>query len=251
MMSSHLSYALQKFLAAMLMAFSFMSCLCLTSCSCFDGCSFFDRDACRAASIRSSVPLAPDDEPPPPVLSVHTDEVLNIIQEVSTNFKHDRHINLQHSHTYFNEDGIQTIQLQYITQNISDMCEARMLIVDLVEALLTRLNENPYLIPEFPNFAFYPYNFEIYITFESFFIRYIDPFYIKWICMEDGQIAYYAANLDDNNKDCWSVRRESFYTSRDIVFFERKAEDEYKKAHSIDFSIFGDKRFVPKDEKTD
>lgn len=220
----------------------------LTSCSCINF-NPFGEDCAPDSSGSYSVPFAPDEEPPAPVLSVHTNEVLNIVQEVSVNFKHDRHLNLQHSKTYFNEEGIQRIQLQYITQNIMDMCEARMLIVDLVEAFLKRLNENPYLIPEFPNFAFYPYNFEIYINFESFYVRYVDPFYIKWICMEDGQINYYAADLKDNNKDCWHYRRESYYTSRDIVFYQRKAEEEYKQAHSLDLSIFGNKRFIPKNEE--
>lgn len=232
----------------LLLAIAGIALLTFTGCSCFDFCPFDDEECYCDEYGDYPTPQAPPDELPTPILSIHSDEIINIVQEVSVNFKHDKLLNLEDARTYFNEDGIHTIQLRYITQDIYDVCDARMLIVDLTEDLLTRLNQNPYLLPEFPNFAFFPYNFEIYITFESFYNRYIDPFYIKWICMEDGQIAYYAADLIDNNKDCWHVRRESYYTSRDIVFYQRKAEKEYKTAHSTDISIFGDKRFYPKGE---
>lgn len=230
--------------------------LTVSGCSCFDFAPFDDCEHFNPAPEHPSyaeypIEEAPPEEPPAPVLSIHSDEITNIIQTVSTNFKYDkRDIRLEDARTYFNENGIHTIQLNYISQSIVDVCEARMLIIDLVDALMTRLNSNPYLIPEFPHFAFFPFNFEIYIVFESFFIRYIDPFYVKWICMEDGEIRYFAADLDDNNKNCWHVRRESYYTSRDIVTYERKAEKEYKDAHpSALYKVFGDKRFIPPDEQ--
>lgn len=187
---------------------------------------------------------------PPPVLSIHSQEVTNIIQQVSVEFKHNKqHLNLEDARTFYNEEGIHTIQLTYSTQTLADVCDARVLIVDLVQSLLDNLNSNQYLLPEFPNFAFYPFNFEIMITFQSFYARYIDPYYIRYICMNDGEIAYYSADLLDNDKSCWHVRRESFYTSRDIVFFQRTAEEEYKLLHSPDMSIFGNKRwFPPQDE---
>lgn len=229
--------------------------LAVCSCSCFNFCPFDDEECspCCGGSTDGQysdypIPQAPPDDLPQPLLSIHSDEILNIVQGVSVDFKHDRHLNLQDARTYYNDDGIHTIQLKFITQNISDVCDARMLIIDLTEALMSKLNSNPFLLPEFTNFGFYPYNFEIYITFESFYVRYVDPYYIKWICMEDGQIAYYAGDLDDNNKDCWHVRRESFYTSRDIVFYQRKAEAEYKKAHLSPLTVFGNQRYIPPDE---
>jgi len=200
-------------------------------------------------SSENDVPRAPYVDLPPPVLSIHGQEVTNIIQEVSVDFKHDRHLHLCDAHTYYNAEGIHTIQLKYESQDLLDPCEARYLIVDLVEALLDKLNDNMYLIPEFPNFAFYPINFEIYINMTSFFSRYVDPYYIKWICMEDGIISFYAADMYDNNKNCWHARRESFYTSRNITIAERQAEAAYKSKHDKSLQkVFGDKIYIPKED---
>jgi len=231
----------------LLLALACFTLLSLTGCSSWDSSYSDDR---MFSSPENDVPRAPVVDLPPPILSIHSQEITRIIQEVSVNFKHKRHLHLDQAHTYYNEEGIHTIQLEYNTQDLLDPCDARKLIVDLTDTLLTELNQNMYLVPEFPNFAFFPFNFEIYISFESYYARYVDPFYIRYICMEDGTIIYYAADLYDNDKSCWHSRRESYYTSRDIVFYQRLAEDDYKKKHNFDLSlIFGDKRYIPKDEE--
>lgn len=217
----------------------------LTSCACFDSCNFcFDP----WSSSSNDVPGAPDVILPSPVMSIHAQETTRIIQEMAAELKHARHLHLEQANTYYNEEGIHTVQLNFISQDILEMCEARMLIVDLVGTLLSKYNEDPLLFPELAGGGLYAHNLEIYIDFESYYIKYVDPFYVKWICMEDGGISFYTADADDLDKNNWHVKRESFYTSRDIVFYQRRGEEAYNTAHGKNKTIFGTKRYFPEDE---
>lgn len=223
------------FPAAIFLALTF-----LTGCSSFEFSNFWgDSD------IVYDVPEAPFVDLPPPVLSVHAEEITAIIQEYSVELRHLKRLHLEHANTYYNDEGVHTIQLQYISQDIIDLCQARKLIIDVSEGLLDQLNSNPILVPEFTNHSFYPFNLEIYINFESYFIRYIDPYYVKWICMEDAKITFYTADVDDNDKKCWHTKKESYDTSRNIVLYQRLAEDKYKAIHEKNSTIFGDKRYYP------
>lgn len=210
-----------------------------TSCSCYE---FFKGDC---ASENYDVPLAPPVDLPAPCLSVHADEITAIVQDYSVELRNLKRLHLEHANTYYNQEGIHTIQLRYISQDIIDLCQARKLIIDVSEGLLDQLNSNTLLIPEFTNHAFYPFNFEIYIDFESYFIRFIDPYNIRWITMEDSKIIFYTADADDNDKNNWHSRTESYNTSRNIVFYQRLAEDKFKALHETNRAIFGDKRFYP------
>ena len=219
----------------------------LSSCSgntIFDFNEIFKLDDADMNNV-SYVPTAPDVDLPSPTLSVHAEEVTSIVQEYAVELKNLKRVHLEHAYTYYNDEGIHTVQLQFISQDIIDLCQARKLIIDIAEGTLGQLNSNPCLIPEFTNQAFYPYNLEIYINFESDFIKYIDPFYIKWIVMEDSKILYYTADVDDNDKMGWHYKKEAYDTSKNIVLYHRLAEDKYKAAHEPSRSVFGDKRYYP------
>jgi hypothetical protein len=216
----------------------------LTGCSCFEP---FSNDCapCATGGSGYDIPEAPYVDLPSPVLSIHAEEITAIIQDYSVELKNFKHLYLQHANTYYNDAGIHTIQLSYISQDLLELCDARKLIIDVSEGLLDQLNSNPLLIPEFTNRAFYPFNLEIYINFESFFAKYIDPFYVKWIMMEDAKIAFYTADVNDNDKLCWHARKEAYDTSRDIVFYQRLAEDKFKAMYEPDRAVFGEKRYYP------
>lgn len=221
---------------ALLMTFSLLS-----GCACFDPFCW-----CTGNSyFQAEVPPEPDVLLPPPVMSVHVDQVTGIIQELTAELKHARDLHLEQANTYYNEEGIHTIQLKFYSQAIVELCQARMLIVDLVETFLAKLNEDPYLAPEFVDGGFFPHNLEIYINFTSYYNKYVDPYYTKWIFMENGKIVFYTADVDDNDKSCWHTKRESFYTSRDIVYYQRQGEETYRFTHEPLRSIFGSKRFFP------
>ena len=218
----------------------------LTSCTSLDVTYSDDR---MFATQGNDVPSAPMIILPPPVLSIHSQEVMDVVQEVSVEFHHKRELTLKSSKTYYNEEGIHTIQIQYDSQTLIDPSEARELIVDVVDLLIAKLNANKLLVPEFQNYTISPENFEIYISFNSYFARYVDPFYIRLICMENGMIKYYAADIYDNDKKKWHFKIESFVTSKNITVSQRAAEDDYKQRHNRDIeAIFGKDRYIPKED---
>lgn len=185
-----------------------------------------------------------DGETPPPFEIIDSAEITSIVQEVAEDFKGQRRLFLEKAKTYYNQ-GIRSIQLEFISQDIIEMCDARKLIVDLAEALLSKINQDPILSPDLITFPFPVSSLEIYITFESYFGKYIDPMYIAWICLEDGDVAYYTFDTLDNTKRCWHARRESYATSREIVVYEREAEKTYQEVHNPPTNVFGTDRYIP------
>jgi hypothetical protein len=180
-----------------------------------------------------------------PQISIHSEDVTSVIQRFAVEAKYDHHLRLEHADTCYSENGITTIQVQFTSQDLLEMCEARELIVDLTENILAKLNQNSTLGQDFADFPFRPSNLEIYIIFDSYFGRYVNPLYITWICMEDGQIAYYTFELLYSENTCWHARRESYATSREIVVYQREAEREYAEKHQSPLSVFGIQRFLP------
>lgn len=181
--------------------------------------------------------------------SIHTEEVTHIVQEYSVDMKYEHNIHLQRAKTCYNAEGIHTMQLEYISQDLIELCEARELIVDITENMLARLNQDSILGPEFANFPVRPENLEIYITFESYFGKYIDPRYILWISMEDGGVDFYTWELEYMDNRCWSCKHETYATSREIVVYQREAEQRYEEMHQPPKSAFGSERYYHKDEK--
>ncbi len=178
----------------------------------------------------------------PPVTMMNCEEMTLVIQEYAVELKHQKRLSLEDSKAYF-DDGIHTVQMQFSSQDLKTMDEARQLLVDVVEGLLAKLNEDIFLGPDFASFPFSANNLEIYITFESFYGFHIDPYYINWICLENGTAAYYTFDLRDNEKNCWHVRREPYSKSREIVLYERQGEELYKQRHQPNKNIFGGQRF--------
>jgi hypothetical protein len=173
---------------------------------------------------------------------IHCEEVTSVVQELAVEMKYNKGLFLEDSKVYF-EDGINTIQIEFSSQNLLTLCESRELIVDVVETLLTKLNQNIILGPEFANFPFTADNLEMYITFESYLGRYIDPFYTAWIGLEDGKVYFYTFELKDNTKSCWSSRTEVYAKSREIVVYERQAEQKYRDNNRSKRDIFGGRRY--------
>ncbi len=186
-----------------------------------------------------------EEEIPTPTLDIESEEFTQLVQNFTVQVKHEEGLNLENSKIYFNE-SVHTIQLEFVTQRILDVCKARMLIVDITEGLLARLNRHPTLTWQYSVYPFSPENLEIYISCESFYSKYEDPYYLQWISLEDGQVTYSAWDLYDCNKDCWHSRHESYENAREIAFAERKAEEEYTKEHTSDNSVYGGLRYFPK-----
>jgi len=183
--------------------------------------------------------------PPSPFEVIDSSEATSRVQELSIEFRYDRHLHLQQAKTFF-EFGIKTIQLEFISQDVFEMEDARKLIVDLTEAFLGKVNQDPILGPMLQSYPFRASDLEIYITFESYFGRFVDPYYIQWICLEDGQIDYYLFDTHNNTKRYWHHRHESYETSREIVVYQREAEQKYAETHRPLIDVFSGQRFFPR-----
>lgn len=178
---------------------------------------------------------------------IHTEEATHIVQEFTVELLHEKNLHLERAKTCYDENGIQRIQMEFITQDLIELCEARKLIVDITESMLAKLNQDTILGPEFANFPIRPENLELYITYESYYGKYVDPRYILWICLEDGEVTFYTWELAYDANRCWSCKTESYATSREIVVYQREAESKYEETHQPKKSAFGPERYYPED----
>lgn len=194
-------------------------------------------------------PYPPWEMVPPPAPAIHHEEATAIVQEMASELLHEKRLHLERSMTCYDEEGIHTIQMEFITQNLYELCDARKLIVDITETMLAKLNQDSILGPEFANFPIKPSNLEIYITCESFFGKYVDMSYVMWICLENSEVSFYTFDLDYKQNRCWHAKHEAYATSREIVLYERQAEDKYNEEHPRKPSAFGQDRYYPEDSR--
>lgn len=156
-------------------------------------------------------------------------EITHAIQHYLAYLRHEKHLRLEDSGVYYNHT-INTVRMEFISQDVLEVREARMLLVDVVEGLLAELNKNSILAPQFIQFPLAPENLEIYINFESFHGLYVDPYYVGWMKLEHGTSFFYAFDLKVTNLNFWDFRIEPYFKSREFVIYEREAEKIFKEA---------------------
>src|SRR5688572_6336962 len=99
------------------------------------------------------------------MIFVNNEELSAILWDYLTELKYDKHLHIEHTYVCGSETGAK-VRLEFITQNIMELCEARHLIVDVVEGLLDRINNDPiYALYPAP-YPLTPDKLEIYIEFE-------------------------------------------------------------------------------------
>lgn len=209
------------------------------------GCCSFCQSPCDIVPVDNEDGAPPPPLPNSPIIQVHSPEATAIIQDLSVELEYDKHLHLQQARSYYNDGNLTTIQLQFISQDILGICEARKLIVDVTEDFLARLNQNPVLGQEFASFPFRPSDLELYITFESYYGRYVDPYYVEWLCLEDDRVTFYFFDLPDNSKNCWHARHEVYSASREIVVYQREAERRHDEMRKPNIEVFGNQRYFP------
>lgn len=177
--------------------------------------------------------------------TVHLEEITHIVMDYELELRAKYRLHLEDSNVYYNP-YINTIVLKFVSEDIIEMSDARKLIVDLVEGFLAKLNEDPIVSAQFDNFPFRSQNLEVYITFDSFFGRFVDPYYMMWICMEDDMVYYYLFDTKNQDKNCWHYRTEPYYKSREIVVYQRNAEQQEEESFRyLHRSAFGPDRYIP------
>lgn len=127
--------------------------------------------------------------------------------------------------------GVRWVRLIFSTQNIFDLCQSRGLIVDITEGLLERLNNDPAIVASFAHSPITASDLEIYISYESFYIEYLNPTFIAWVSLLDGDVRYLDGVIKDFKKDWWNSRFEPYYKAKDFVMISRKAAAELDKKY--------------------
>lgn len=164
---------------------------------------------------------------PPPEVTVNEEEVTWVVEKVMAKWKHKRHqrLRLEHAYVYFG-DTINGLRLEISSQEILELEEARNLLVDFVEDLLRDINTNPIITSELAIGSLSADNLNIAINFESFFGRYVDPYYVGNIKLKKGMAYYYAFDLKAEGWYAWKSRVEPYTKTREISMLERAAENE-------------------------
>lgn len=163
----------------------------------------------------------------PWIKKIDAPEIVHAIQHYLAYLRHEKHLRLEDSSIWYDEE-VNTVRMEFISQDILEVREARFLLVDLVEGLLVELNKNPIIAPELATYPLTPEHLEIYIDFESFHGRFVDPYYVGWITLENGEATYYAFDLKEPGRNKWDFRTEPYFKSREFTVFEREAEKMFK-----------------------
>jgi len=174
----------------------------------------------------------------------NTDDMSQLIWGYATELKYEKHLRLEQSYVISGENH-STIHIEFSTQDILELCEARQLLVDVVEGLLDRVNNSAVAFSLEPD-PFTADHLEIYIDFESYYGLWTDPFYIGWVALEGGMSYFYAFTLKYKDLDFWHSRYEPYFQSKSFALFQRAAEQQYEKAHPKKKpSILTEERYHP------
>ena len=168
-------------------------------------------------------------------------EITHAIQHYIAYLKHVKRLRLEDSAVYYN-DTIHTVRMEFSSQDIMEICDARELLVDVVEGLLYELNKNPVLAPQFIDYPLSSANLEIYIRFESF-EQLVDPYYVGWVRLEFDTVTFYAFNVEGyyatayhtGSADLWDYRVEPYFKSREFVLYGRESGQLFKMAFDQDY----------------
>ncbi|CRX38750.1 hypothetical protein [Estrella lausannensis] len=152
---------------------------------------------------------------------VDNEEMTKIVLTYARDLKKQYKLKLHDSRMYYN-DSIYKLRLDFTSQQISDLCEARFVLVDIVEGYLKRINENSILRGQIANRPFSANNIEVHVTFTSFYVKLDDPMYVQSMILEDGTAFFFNAELGQRTSEYWHKRIEPYSKTLQIVNIERE-----------------------------
>ncbi|WP_068467697.1 hypothetical protein [Candidatus Protochlamydia phocaeensis] len=161
----------------------------------------------------------------PWVKKIDSEELSKLVINFSTKMKIDKHLELEDSWASY-DDYILKICLQYSSQRLLTLYDARLLLVELVEEFLYRLNNHTILSYELDHFPFTANDLDVRISFESFYGLYIDELYIGLVWLQGGCVHFYAFDRKDQRFNIdWSHQRfEPYAKSRELALLKREAD---------------------------
>ena len=182
---------------------------------------------CLATILMSCQPKVV--EKGPWIKKIDSEELSRIVINFSVKMKIDKHLELEDSWAAY-DDSIFKMSLRYSSQRLLTLYDARLLLVEVVEELLYRLNNNTIIGFELEHFPFTANDLDIRINFESFYGRYIDELYIGLVWLQGGCAHFYAFDRKDpslNGIDWDHHRFEPYSKSRELALIKRLADLPY------------------------
>ena len=160
---------------------------------------------------------------------VDSEELSSVIIDFATKMKIDKHLELEDSWAGY-DDYVSKICLQFSSQRLLTVYDARLLMVEVVDELLYRLNNNSIVSFELGRFPFTARELDVKITFESFYGRYVDEQYVGLAWLQGGCVHFYAfdrKNASLNGIDWDHHRFEPYSKSRELAILKKQADLPY------------------------
>lgn len=127
---------------------------------------------------------------------------------------------------------IKTIRMEFVSQDIFELQEARRFLVYVVEGLLERVNEYATLAGSLSTRPFSPQNLEIVVIYESFHGYFVDPTYNGRTALINGEVVYNDFNVYNSDVDEFGCKHEPYFLSKQLV----EIEDKHKLPYTSDFN---------------
>lgn len=168
----------------------------------------------------------------PWVKKIDSEEASRLVLNFSAKAKQEHHVELEDSRVVY-DDTIKKFYLEYSSQRLLNLYEARLMIVEMVEEFLYRLNNHTVLSFELQRFPFTADDVEVKINFESYFGRYVDELYIGLIWLKCGCVHFYAFDIkDEHGQIDWSHDRfEPYFKSRELAYLKKEADAPFYEGH--------------------
>lgn len=121
-------------------------------------------------------------------------------------------------------NSIYRFNLSFSSQSLITLCEARLLLVNVVDEFIYRVNNHTILSFQLNQFPLTEDNVDININFESFFGKFVDPLYIGKAQLWFGDSYFYAFNAKNRDADWRMFKYEPFFKSRELARFKEEAD---------------------------
>ena len=182
------------------------------------------------------------------VQKIDAEEAMRTVLLYATKLEHDERLYLEDSFVVY-DDFIYKFHLEFITQKVLDVKEAREMLVDTVEGFLARVNDSPEMQRQIFEIPFTADNVNVCIYPETFYGKYVDERRVGWIILRNGIATFYAWDTFDKSKDFWHSRSEYYWQSRNIVKFQREGEELYEAMKGPRKKrALADEQYLPKED---
>ncbi len=162
----------------------------------------------------------------PWVKKIYSEEFSRLVINFSRKMKAEKHLELEDSWVAY-DDYVTKICLKYSSQRLLTVYDARLILVELVEDFLYRLNNNDIISFELDHYPFTAMDLDVKLNFESYYGLYCDELYIGLAWLQAGCVHFYAFDRKDDKIDWSHDRFEPYAKSRELALLKKQADLPY------------------------